>query len=145
MLRSASAASKHELSVLAVDGAGKLVFPATVLRVESDGRLVLRYDHGFGEGVELPDWVSPRVEMPWHPHQLREALVVMLRRNVGHGQVLEGLEVRWFRAQGESVRYTTKVKRKRKGKRNRKKEKGKEKGSFLKSIDSLLCLSLIHI
>ena len=43
----------------------------------------------------MPEWVEARVQMPWHPRFLKEALVVCLRRNVGHGKVLEGLEVRW--------------------------------------------------
>ena len=51
-----------------VDEYGCLVFPATVKRVESDGRLVLEYDHCKGE--EFVEWahdVNPRVQMPWHP------------------------------------------------------------------------------
>ena len=33
--------------------------------------------------------------MPWHPRELRGRLAIMLRRNVGHGQVLGGRSVRW--------------------------------------------------
>ena len=34
-----------------------------MLRVESDGRLVSRYDHSFFEGVELPDLVNPNAKL----------------------------------------------------------------------------------
>jgi hypothetical protein len=78
-----------------VDEQGFLVFPARVKRVEADGRLVLEYDGGIGEGLELPEKVRGRVQMPWHPKFLKGQLVIMLRRNMGHGRVLEGLEVRW--------------------------------------------------
>jgi len=91
--------TKEERERFAVDASGHLVFAATVKDVAADGRLVLEYTDAdgnvLGEGVEQPDWVRPRVQMPWHPSQLKEALVIMLRRNVGHGRVLEGLEVRW--------------------------------------------------
>ena len=79
-----------------MDEYGCLVFPATVKRVESDGRLVLEYDHCKGE--EFVEWaqdVNPRVQMPWHPKKLRKNLRIRLMRNIGHGQVLEGLEIRW--------------------------------------------------
>ena len=33
--------------------------------------------------------------MPWHPKFLKDQLVIILRRNLGHGRVLAGLEVRW--------------------------------------------------
>ena len=33
--------------------------------------------------------------MPWHPKKLQKNLAILMRRNVGYGQVLEGLEVRW--------------------------------------------------
>ena len=94
-MRYASDASKAELERFGVDEDGRLVMPGTVRRVEGSGRLVVEYDFGAGEGVELPEWVEARVQMPWHPRFLKEALVVCLRRNVGHGKVLEGLEVRW--------------------------------------------------
>ena len=94
--RCASQASKTDLERFAVDEDGSLVFPAKVKSILADGRLVLEYDFfDGGEGVELPENVRPRVQMPWHPHCLKGSLVVLLRRNVGHGKVLEGLEVRW--------------------------------------------------
>ena len=94
-VRYAAGASEEELKRWAVDEHGQLVVPGTVRRVAGNGRLVVEYDFGGGEGVELPEWVEARVQMPWHPRFLKEALVVCLRRNVGHGKVLEGLEVRW--------------------------------------------------
>lgn len=33
--------------------------------------------------------------MPWHPRKLQGKLVIMLTRNVRHGDPIEGLEVRW--------------------------------------------------
>ena len=86
-----------------VDAAGQLLFPASVERVESDGNLLLQYFKVESDGTqvhletgrELPDWVSPRVQMPWHPTHLQDILKIFLRRNVGHGRVIEGLEVRW--------------------------------------------------
>ena len=90
------------------DAAGRLIFPATVEAVLLDGRLRLRYDGGLagdgssggdagacGFGTELQEQVEPRVQMPWHPKYLKENLVICLRRNIGQGKVLEGLEVRW--------------------------------------------------
>ena len=88
--------SPEERERFAVDEAGYMVFPATVKSVLADGRLLVKYDDFDGaEGVELPQNVCARVQMPWHPTHLNEALIIMLRRNVGHGKVLEGLEVRW--------------------------------------------------
>ena len=57
-----------------VDAAGQLLFPASVERVESAGKLLLQYFKVESDGTqvpletgrELPDWVSPRVQMPWH-------------------------------------------------------------------------------
>ena len=75
-----------------------MVFPATVLRVRANGDLEVKYTDGaeeLGRGVEKPENVTARVQMPWHPKQLQENLVILMRRNVGYGQVLEGLEVRW--------------------------------------------------
>ena len=62
-----------------------LVFPATILEVLPDQTLVLKYDHGGGEGVELPEHVRPRVTMPHHPKDV--PLHMMLRRNIGLGHV----------------------------------------------------------
>ena len=38
----------------------------------------------------LQEQLAPRVQMPWHPKYLKENLVICLRRNIGHGKVLEG-------------------------------------------------------
>ena len=102
----AAAASEEQRRRFGQDGAGRLLFPATVEEVFADGRLRLRYDRGaggdgrqaqepLGFGVELQEQVEARVQMPWHPKYLKENLVICLRRNMGHGKVLEGLEVRW--------------------------------------------------
>ena len=85
-------ASEVERQRHRVDASGALIYPATVREVLPDGTLVLDYDHG-GVGVELPEHVRPRVVMPWHPRDV--PLHLMLRRNLGHGRVLEGLQVRW--------------------------------------------------
>ena len=79
-----------------VDAAGQLLFPASVERVESDGNLLLQYFKVEFDGTqvhletgrELPDWVSPRVQMPWHPTHLQDILKIFLRRNVGHAESL---------------------------------------------------------
>jgi len=88
-------ASEADCTRFATDERGYLVFPATVKEVLSDGRLVLIYDFGLGEGVELPEQVWPRVMMPWHPRFLKGQTKILLRRNVGHGRSIEGLEVNW--------------------------------------------------
>ena len=85
-------ASEEERQRHRVDASGALIYPATVREVLPDGTLVLDCDHG-GDGVELPEHVRPRVVMPWHPRDV--PLHLMLRRNLGHGRVLEGLQVRW--------------------------------------------------
>ena len=88
-------ASEEENRVLAGDGTGALVWPATVKEVGASGQLVLTYDPGFGKGpVELTH-VTPRMRMPWHPKFLKGVYTLMLRRNLGRGRVLEGLELRW--------------------------------------------------
>ena len=52
--RKAEGASAEERDRFGVDEFGCLVIPATVKRIESDGRLVLEYDHCKGEEcVEL--------------------------------------------------------------------------------------------
>ena len=88
-------ASEADRVRLAKDERGYLVFPAKVKEVLPDGRLVLIYDFGLGEGVELPEQVWPRVTMPWHPRFLKGQTKILLRRNIGHGKTIEGLEVRW--------------------------------------------------
>ena len=82
----------------AVDEHGYLVFPATVVEVQ-EARLKLRYDTDgdeVSEGWEEMRHVTPRVCMPWHPKFLRGDFSILLRRNVGRGVVMEGLEVRWW-------------------------------------------------
>ena len=78
----------------ATDESGCLVYPATIREVLPDGLLVLDYDCG-GDGVEEAQHVWPRVRLPHQPKFLKGQLAIMLRRNLGHGRVLEGLEVRW--------------------------------------------------
>jgi hypothetical protein len=87
--------TQEERERFAVDESGCLVFPATVKRVLPDGSLLVVYDKGLGEGLELPEHVAARVQMPWHPATLKGILTIFLRRNLGYGKVLEGLEVRW--------------------------------------------------
>ena len=78
------------------DKDGYLVFPATVTRVEGVERVFLKYDHGGDEEFsERVEWLSPRLQMPWHPEQLQGQFVIMLTQNVRHGDPIEGLEVRW--------------------------------------------------
>jgi hypothetical protein len=84
--------TKEERERHAVTAAGELVYPARVRDILADGTLVLDYDHG-GDGVELPEHVTARLVMPWNPKDV--PLHMMLRRNIGHGRVLEGLQVRW--------------------------------------------------
>jgi hypothetical protein len=88
----------------AADDCGRIVYPATVLEVLADGRLRLEYDDGVddagelhvvGQGVELGVCVVPRVQMPWHPRCLQGTFMILLRRNMGRGVVLEGLQARW--------------------------------------------------
>jgi hypothetical protein len=77
----------------AVTDDGHLVFPACIKQILLSGKILLQYDHG-GEGVEMPEWIWPRAQMPWHPKDV--PLVLNLRRNLGRGVVLEGLQVRWW-------------------------------------------------
>ena len=88
-------ASEEDRLRFAPDDFGRVVFPATVIRVHADGVLELQYDFGIGDGLEEITQVQPRVRMPWHPKFLRGQYTLMLRRNLGHGRVLEGLELRW--------------------------------------------------
>jgi len=84
------------LQQCATNAAGQLTFGATITGERQDGAYELRYDVAAdATGVELVEHLTPRVQMPWHPKDLRGQLVIMLRRNMGHGQLLEGLEVRW--------------------------------------------------
>ena len=62
-----------------------------------EGELLLKYD-GEDDGVQSLEYerdVTPRICMPWHPRYLKGDFSIMLRRNVGHGKLIEGLEVRW--------------------------------------------------
>ena len=72
-------------------------FYGTVREVRPGGVLVVDLDESCGGGtaLELPENVTPRVQMPGQPAALREGLVVLMRRNLGHGRVVEGLEIRW--------------------------------------------------
>ena len=94
-VRHAGAAQPHELELHALDEERRLVFPARVVEVWGDGTLLLKYDHG-GLGVERTDQVEARMQMPWNPKQLRNKLVIMLRRNVGRKAPIEGIQVRWW-------------------------------------------------
>ena len=91
----ASESSDQVLQAHAVDNLGHVVFGATVSHVFADGTLRLQYDDYSEFGDEAADSVRPRIQMPWHPRFLKDSLIVLLRRNIGHGRVLEGLEVRW--------------------------------------------------
>ena len=75
-----------------VTPSGLLVFLATIKEIRRDERLLLEYDCG-GVGVELPESVTPRAQMPWHPKDV--PMILNLRRNLGRGVTLEGLQVRW--------------------------------------------------
>ena len=80
------------------DASGHMVFAATIHEVLVNGDLALTYYDGdvvLGRGVEKTENVTTRVQMPWQPQQVQENLVILLRRNVGYGRILEGLEVRW--------------------------------------------------
>ena len=91
--RKAVHATDEEIQRHGVDKDGALLFPASVKERLPNGSLVLVYDHG-GEGIEKPENVTARMQMPWHPKNV--PLHIMLRRNVGRGKdTLEGLHVRW--------------------------------------------------
>ena len=93
-IKYAYAATAEDRASYAQDEAGCLVFPATVREILPDGLLVLDYRCG-GDGAEEIVRVWPRIRMPCHPKFLKGQLTIMLRRNLGHGRALEGLEVRW--------------------------------------------------
>lgn len=83
------------------DDEGHVIYPATIIEVDpAGGKLQLSYD-GVSGGKEPGCWwvpyqkVESRISMPWHPSKLSRVLTVMLRRNVGKGVVLEGMQVRW--------------------------------------------------
>jgi len=80
------------------DASGHMVFAATIQEVLVNGDLAVMYYDGdveLGRGVEKTENVTTRVQMPWQPQQVQENLVILLRRNVGYGRILEVLEVRW--------------------------------------------------
>jgi len=89
-------ASDEERCQFSVDSNGCLVYPATVRAVDGPHKVSLEYD--CCKGVWYPEYVenvTSRVQMPWHPRKLHGKLVIMLTRNVPHGDPIEGLEVRW--------------------------------------------------
>ena len=95
-VRRATVASSEERDKYAVDAGGALIFPARVLDVLPDGRLLVQYDGENVQGYERSEHVSPRLVMPWHPRDV--PLSLMLRRNIGRGRgALEGLQVRWWK------------------------------------------------
>lgn len=90
----AYAATEADCKRFSKDEYGRLFFSGTVREVLSDGALVVDNDCG-GEGLEDIQDLRPRIRMPWHPRFLSRQFGSMVRRNLGHGQVLGGLEVRW--------------------------------------------------
>ncbi len=94
---SAHAATEEQLRACVADACGNLVFPAEVVGVRADGAYELRYDFGGALGVERKETLHPRMRMPWHPKFLRGQLVIMLRRSLGQGRFVDGLEIRWGR------------------------------------------------
>ena len=64
------------------------MYPATVREVLGDGKLVLDYGARgeVGDGVELPEFVWPRIRMPWNPRFLKGNACIFLQRNLGRGQ-----------------------------------------------------------
>ena len=91
-VREAIHGTDEDRRLYGVDGCMSLIFPGTVREVRPNGHLEIEYDIG-GRAVEIPENVRPRQVMPWHPKNV--PLHMMLRRNIGHGRVLEGLQVRW--------------------------------------------------
>ena len=83
-----------ERTCYGVNPRGELVFPGTVREVLNTGEIVVDYRFG-GEGLELREHLEHRITLPWSPKVLRGTQVIMLRRGLSHGRVLEGLEVRW--------------------------------------------------
>jgi len=79
----------------ATDEKGHLVFPGRVKQVLDDGRIVVEYRDGGEEGLELRENLEHRIRLPWSPKVLRGIHVIMLRRGMRYGMVLEGLEARW--------------------------------------------------
>ena len=93
-----SDASPQDQERFSKDELGRMIFAGTVRKIFANGDMRVDYDDGtvqIGSGVERQENVSARVQMPWQPMQVQEHLVILMRRNVGYGQVLEGLEVRW--------------------------------------------------
>ncbi len=83
------------------DDLGRAIFAGTVIEsISSTGEVKLRYDvipseASPQEGFVPIRKVESRISMPWHPSKLHSVLCVMLRRNVGRGTMIEGLQVRW--------------------------------------------------
>ena len=91
-------ASREEQDRFGKNDGGHMIFAARVLDVRTNGDPMVLYMDGateLGEGVEREANVMARVQMPWHPRHLHEQLIILMRRNVGFGQTLENLEVRW--------------------------------------------------
>ena len=93
----AADASEDLRQACAVDERGMLVFPAKVVGLREDGAVELEYRIDKSRGVEHLEHLQPRFRMPWHPRFLKGQLVLMLRRNLGRGHFLDGLEIRWGR------------------------------------------------
>jgi hypothetical protein len=90
-----------EKAARAQDDDGHVIYPATIMETDPvGGQLKLNYDGVSGDREPGCWWVpsqkvESRISMPWHPSKLSRVLTVMLRRNVGKGVVLEGMQVRW--------------------------------------------------
>ena len=92
-VRLANGASVADLEAYGVRD-GRLVFPGTVVELKVDGSYVVEYDCG-GSGIELVEDLNARMRMPWHPRELEGVLAITMRRNIAHGRVIEGIQVRW--------------------------------------------------
>jgi hypothetical protein len=90
-VREAIHGTDEDRRLFGVDGCESLIYPGTVREVRPNRHFEVEYDF-CGRGLELPENVRRQV-MPWHPKDL--PLHMMLRRNIGHARVLEGLQVRW--------------------------------------------------
>ena len=78
----------------AANGKGELVFPGRVREITEAGLVVVEYAGADRVGLEFRENIEHRLTLPWGPKVLRGTHVIMLRRGVGHGKVLEGLEGR---------------------------------------------------
>ena len=87
--------SDADLRRFGTDARGQLVFPGVVKEVTASGRIVVEYRDTDRVGLELRENLEHRITLPWSPQVLRSTQVIILRRGLSHGRVLEGLEVRW--------------------------------------------------